>query len=73
MSSAPPFRGQPKMPYPFKYALVFAGASEGEGGTVEAFFVSKTLGDKCCNELNATIGQGKPMFATCKIFPDKDD
>jgi hypothetical protein len=56
------------MPYPFKYVLVLAGSDE--AGTVEAFFVSKTLADKCCNELNATIGSGKPMWAVAKIFPD---
>lgn len=71
MSFAPLFRGQVKMPYPFKYALVLADQTDGEQGTVEAFFVSKTMVDKCCNELNATIGQGKPLYATCKIFPDE--
>lgn len=71
MSLAPQFRGTPRIPYPFKYVLVFAGTDDGEQGTVEAFFVSKTMADKCCNEFNATIGNGKLMYAVAKIFPDE--
>lgn len=69
MSFAPTFRGQVRMPYTFKYVMVFTGGDE--LGTVEAFFCSKTIADKCCNELNATIGEGKELWVTRKIFPDE--
>lgn len=70
MSLAPQFRGKVKMPYPFKYALVWDKEGEDERGTVQAFFVDKTFADRCCNDLNATVGGGAEWWKVTKIFQD---
>jgi hypothetical protein len=66
MSDGPKFTGQVRMPYPFKYLLAHVAS-----GSVEAFFVSKTLADKAANDFNHTIGEGRVIYAVRKIFPDE--
>lgn len=65
MSFAPLWAGPVVSPF-LRYAIVYTGKEGGEAGALEALFTSKTFADRCCNDLNALVGEGH--YAVAKIF-----